>query len=169
MDVSVHFWFVVPVGMKIFTENHPVGQHIFKMIFPTMTPFVGGQAVQHRLVRGSLQIHVERRIHLQTTFVNLIGTGLVLKIAANFLHKIWSQRIRIVSQTQHQRRGSRVGCLRGGDLAIFEHGIDYQIPPPLRAVGMVDWRIYRRPFRQSRQQSRFFQSQLLGRLAEIKF
>ena len=71
-------------------------------------------------------------------------------------------------QAQYQRRGSRVGRLRRRDLAIFQQGIDDQISPPLRAVRMIDGRIQRRPFRQTGEQRRFFQSQILGRLAEIK-
>src|SRR6202011_4684156 len=110
---------VVPVGMKIFTENHAVGRHAFKMTFPPVTSFVGSQAVQNRLVGGSLEIYIERGVYLETAFVNLVGSVLVLKVAANFLHKIWSQRIRIVRQTQHQRSGARVRRLRGRDLTVF--------------------------------------------------
>ena len=69
---------------------------------------------------------------------------------------------------QHQRRGSRVGCLRGGDFAVFQHGVDHQIAPLLRLVGMVDRRVHGGAFGQTGEQRGFRESQLFCRLAEVK-
>ncbi len=71
-------------------------------------------------------------------------------------------------QAEHQRRRARIRCLRGRDLPVFEQCIDHQIPPPDRFVRMVDRRIQRRPFGQPGEQRRFFESELFGRLAEVK-
>ena len=54
---------------------------------------------------------------------------------------------------QGHRCGARVGGLRGGDLAIFEHGIDHQIATLLGAVGMIDRGIVLRRLGETGQQS----------------
>src|SRR5579885_829664 len=67
-----------------------------------------------------------------------------------------------------KRRLARGIGLGGGDLAIFEHGVDHEIAALLRAIGMIDRRIDCGAFGKSREQSRFIERELLGRLAEVE-
>src|SRR5579872_913207 len=68
---------------------------------------------------------------------------------------------------QDQRGLACFGGLRGGDLAIFEHGVDDKIAALHGAVGMVDGRINRGSFGQSREQGGFVEREVPGRLAEV--
>src|ERR1700733_8224710 len=138
------------------------------MTLPAMPAFIGGQAVEDRLIRSPLKIYVERGENFQASFVHLVGSIFILEIAANFLYEIWSQRIRIVRQMQIQGRRARGSRLRGRDFAVFQHGVEDQIAPLHRAVGMVNRRIYGRPLGQTREHGSFLKGQLLRRLAEVK-
>ena len=51
----------------------------------------GSQTIQNSLGRGPLQIHVQRRVHAQTTFVNLIAAIFVFQITANLLDVVRRQ------------------------------------------------------------------------------
>ncbi len=164
MNISVHLRLVVPVGMRILLRNHTFLDYIFQMALPAVPPLVGGQPVEHGLVRGLLQIHVERGVHLQAAFMDLVGPVLAFQIAANFFHKIGRQRIGIVRQVQNQGGRSRVGGLCGRYLAVFQHGVDHQIPPLLRAIGMVDRGVHRRALRQTREQGGFLERQVFAGL-----
>ncbi len=89
VDISIHFRFVVPVGMRILVENRSLGHYIFQMPLPSMPPFISCHAVEHSLIRGLLHIHIEGGVNLQAAFMNLVGSVLVLEVAANLFHKIW--------------------------------------------------------------------------------
>ena len=168
VDVAVRLGLVVPVGMNVLVEGSIFADDVLQMALPAVAPFVGGQAIEHGLIRSPLQIHVERGINLQAAFVDLVGSVFAFQVAADLFDKIRSQRIRIVRQMQDYRCGARVRGLRGGDLAIFEHGVDHQIAPLLGAVGMIDGRIDGRTLGQTGQQRGFFQRQFLCRLAEVE-
>jgi hypothetical protein len=168
VDVSVDFGFVVPVGMKIFVDHRALSHDVFEVAFPAVAAFIRSETVEHSLIRGLLQIHVERGIDFQSALVDLIGSVFVFQVAANLFDKIRRERIGVVGQMQYERSGARVGGLRGGDLAVFQHGIDYQSPSPQGAVRIPDRRIHGRALGQTREQGRFVQSQLLGRLAEVE-
>ena len=129
------------------------------MTLPSVAALVGGQTVEHGLIRSLLQVDIERRVNLQAAFVDLIGSVFIFQIASNFLDEIRCERIGIVLQMQVQRGRARVGGLRCGDLSIFEHGVDHQIAALQRAVGMVDRRIDSRPFGQACEQRGFGQRQ----------
>ena len=61
------------------------------MTLPTMPAFIGSQTVEDRLVRAFLQIHIQRGVDLQAALVHLVRSVFSLKIAANFLYKVWGQ------------------------------------------------------------------------------
>ena len=137
MDVAVHLWIVVPVRMLIFFEDGALSYHILQMVFPAMAALVSGQAVEHRLVRGLLQIHVERGVNPQPALVDLVAAVLAFQVAADLFHKIRSQRIRIMLQDLESSGCScaSVACWRR-DLSVFQHGVDHQIAALQSAVGM---------------------------------
>ncbi len=85
MDVAADFGFIVPVGMEIFVENEALVDDVFEMALPAMAAFVGGEAVEDRLIRGFLQVDIDRRVNLQAAFVDLVGSVLAFEVAANFL------------------------------------------------------------------------------------
>ena len=64
VDVAVYLGLIVPVGMEIFLLNDTLDHYVFQMALPAMTPFVGREAVEHRLIRGLLQVDVERCVDL---------------------------------------------------------------------------------------------------------
>src|SRR5579864_6398622 len=111
------------------------------MALPSVTALVGSETVKHSLVSGFLHFYIERGINLQPTFMNLIGAELTLQVAANLFYEVRGQRVRVVREPQCKRCGTSVVGLCGGDLAIFDHGVDHQIAALLRAIRMVDRRI----------------------------
>ena len=94
VDVSVDFGLVIPVRVGIFLEDCSLGDDVFEMTLPAVAALVGGQAVEHGLIRGLLHVDVERGVDLQAAFVDLVGAVLAFEIAANFFDEIWSERIR---------------------------------------------------------------------------
>ena len=50
-----------------------VGQNIGKIAAPAVPAVIGVQTVPDPAVRGALHVHVERRVHAQTTFVHRFG------------------------------------------------------------------------------------------------
>ena len=99
-----------------------------------MAAFVGGEAVEQRLARGLLQIHVERRVNPQPAFVDLVAAILRFEVAPDFLHVVRSQRIRIFLQVEHDRPVLGLRRLGRGDLAILEHGVEHEVAPLESAV-----------------------------------
>ena len=71
----------------------------------------------------------------------LVAAVLAFQVAADFLDKIWSQRIRVVRQFQMDRLIAGRGRLLRRDHAVLEHGIDHQIAALESAVRMSDRRI----------------------------
>ena len=61
---------------------------------------------------------------------------------------------------QDQRGLAGFGGLRGSDLAVFEHGIDDEIAALRGAVGMIDRRVDRGTFGQSREQRGFIEGEI---------
>ena len=81
-----------------------IGDNIFQMAFPSVPALVGGQTIQHGLIRRLLQIDIERGIDLQAAFVHLVGAVFIFQISPDLLDEIRSERVRIVLQMQNQRR-----------------------------------------------------------------
>ena len=160
---------VVPIGMRIFVENRAFVDDVFEMSLPPVTALVGGEAIEHSLIRGFLQIDVERRVDLETAFVDLISPVLAFEITANLFDEIRSERIWIVREMEDEGGGASVGSLGRGDLAVLKHGVDDQVAALLRAVRMSDRRIDGRALRESGEERGFVEGQLLGRLAEVVF
>src|SRR5215467_16180974 len=106
------------------------------MTFPAVPPLVSRKTFEHSLIRGFLQVHIERCVNLKATFVNLIGAVLALKISADFFHEIRSEGVGTVSEMQDQRRGSCGVRLRGSDLSVLQHGIDHQVATLLGTIRM---------------------------------
>ena len=94
--------------MRVFVDLLSFSDNIFQMVFPSVTALVGGQAVEHSLIRSLLHVNIERGIDFQSAFVHLIGAVLVLQIAPDFFDEIRRQRIGIVREMQGQRLGAGV-------------------------------------------------------------
>ena len=62
---------------------------------PAMAALVGGEAVEQRLTRRFLQIHIERCVDSQAAFVHLVAAILRFQVAPDFFDVVRSQRIRI--------------------------------------------------------------------------
>ncbi len=169
VHVSVDFGLFIPIGIDVLVELLPLGNHVHELAVPAVPALVGGEAVEQRLARRFLQIHVERGVNAQPAFVHLVAAILRFQVAADFLDIVRSQRIRIFLQVERDRLALGVRRLGGGDLAVLQHGIEHEVAPLDRAFRMVDRRVILRRLGKSREQRGLFQFQLLGRFAEIVF
>src|SRR5437867_2342983 len=97
------------------------------MAAPAVTPFISGECIEHRRIRSSLQVHVERGVNLQSALVYLVGAVLVFEISADFLNEVGAERIGIASQFQPERRIASLLGLLGCNLAVFKHAVDHEI------------------------------------------
>ena len=149
MDVPVDFGRLVPIEALIFVENGALREDVHQLALPSVTALVRGQSIEHGLVRCLLHIEVQRRVHPQAAFVNLIAAVLALEIAANFLDEVRRDRIRIALQVEDGRFFLRVRGLLCRDLPVFKHGVDHQVAPLQGPVGMQDGRIILRSLGQS--------------------
>ena len=61
--------------------------YILQMPSPAMTPFVGGEPVEHSFIGGALHVGVQGGINAKPAFVDLVAAVLGFEIAANLLHK----------------------------------------------------------------------------------
>ena len=73
-------------------ERDALGEDVAQFSFPAMAAFVGSETIENRVIGGLLQVHIEDGIDAKSAFVHLVGAILVFQIAADFLHKIGSQR-----------------------------------------------------------------------------
>ena len=78
-----------PVRMFVRLQVLTLGDHILQAALPSMPALIGGESIQHRLLRGVLQVQVERRIHAQARAVDLIGAVLALQLPSHLFDKIW--------------------------------------------------------------------------------
>ncbi len=106
-----------------------------------MPALIGRQPVVYGLLSGALHLQVQRRVHPQSAFVNLVGTVLLFQILPNLFHKIGSDVVVVALNVHHQGRVLRALGFLGGDLAVLEHGVDHQIAPAQRPLRIVDRRI----------------------------
>src|SRR5437762_7572788 len=97
------------------------------MSSPAVTPFISSQAIEYGAVRGTLQLRIQRSGNSQSAFMDLVSPVFRFQIAPDFLHEIGSGRVRVMGHVQPQRLVSRLGGLLGSDLAVFQHGVDYQV------------------------------------------
>src|ERR1700726_24506 len=167
VHVSVDFGLLIPIRIFILAEFLTLGNYVHDFAVPAMPALVGGEAVEQRLARGLLQIHIERGINAQSAFVNLIAAILRFEVAPDFLHIMRGQRIRIFLQVEYDRLALCIGGLCGGDLAVLKHGIEHEVAPLESAFRVADRRIILRRFGKSRKHRGFLELQLPGRLAEI--
>src|SRR5258708_36937613 len=168
MDIAVNLGFVLPIRVRIFLQHVPVGDDVLQMRLPSMSPLVRRQPIQHSLIRSPLCLDVERCVNFQSAFMNLVSSVLTLEVAPNLLDNIGRERIGVMRKMEYERGEARIGRLCRCNLSVFEHGIDNQVAPPERAVGMVDWRVIRRPLGEPSDQRSFLNSKLLSRLAEVE-
>src|ERR1700692_627795 len=106
-----------------------------------MPLLISSEAIKQGLTGGLLQVHVERRIDSQSTFVDLIAAVFCLQITPYFLYVIRGQRIGISLQVERDRLALGCGSLTCGNLAVLKHGIEHQVAPFKGAFRMSDWRI----------------------------
>jgi len=156
VGISIDLGIFIPIGIYIPVEFLTLGNYVERFAVPAMPPFVGGEAVEQRLARGLLHIHVERCVHTKSAFVNLIAAILRFQVAPDFFHIVRRQRIRIFLQVEHDRLALCIRGLRGGDLAIFKHGIEHEVAPPEGAFRVADRRVILRSLGKSREQRGFF-------------
>ena len=71
--VSVDFRLLIPIRIFVFLELLTLGNYVHEGAVPAMPAFVGGEAVEQRLARGLLQIHIERGVDAQSARMNLIA------------------------------------------------------------------------------------------------
>src|SRR5579872_3782300 len=139
------------------------------MTEPPVATLVSCKAVEKRMARCALQVHVQGCIHTQPAFMNLVSTVLAFKVATNLLNKIRRQRVWIALQLQLDRLIPSVVRLGCRDLPILEHRIDHEVPSLKRPVRMVNGRVLPWRFGKSRQQCCFIQRELFGGFAEVIF
>src|SRR5581483_8432606 len=149
MDVAACFRLLVPIRMFVISDRNPATQDILKMSSPAVAPFVSCQAVEQSSVRSALQINIERGVDPQSTFEYLIAAVLVFQIPADVFNEVRGERIRIFSDFEIQRLIAGFCCLLGGDLAVLEHGVDYQVASLECAIRVVDRRVVSRGFRKT--------------------
>ena len=129
VHVSVDFGLLIPIRILVSVELLSLRNHVQELAVPTVPSFVGSEAVEQRLARGLLQIHIERCVNAQTAFVNLVAAILRFEVAADFFHIVRRQRIRILLQLEHDRLALGLRRLGRGDLAILKHGIEHEVAP----------------------------------------
>ena len=76
-----------PVRMPVILEGEAVGKHVFQLALPAMAPLVDRQAIDHSAVGGLLQVQIERGLHAQAGFVDLLGAEALFQFAADFFLK----------------------------------------------------------------------------------
>src|SRR6202030_3091864 len=157
----------IPIWICILVELLTLGNDVHESAVPAMPAFVGGEAVEQRLARGLLQLHIERGINAQSHFVNLVAAIRRCERGAYLVHRVRSQRIRIFLQIEDDRLALGIRGWRGGDLAVLEHGIEHEVAPLDGAVRMGDRRVILRRLGKSGEQRGFLELQLPGWLAEI--
>ncbi len=64
----------------------------------------------------------------QPAFVDLVGAVFALQIPANFFHEIGGERTQIMFELKAQGCIACARRLKSGQLAVFEHRVDDQIP-----------------------------------------
>ncbi len=129
VHVSVYFGLFIPIRIHILVELLSLGNYVEKFAVPAMPPFVGGEAIQQRLARGFLQIHIERGVNAKSAFVHLVAAILRFQVTPDFFHVVRRQRIRIFLQVKHDRLALGIRSLSRGDLAVLEHGIEHKVAP----------------------------------------
>jgi len=112
---------------------------------------IGGQAVEHRVVRRALQVAVQRGVDAQPAFMHLVAAVLGFEVAADLFNKIRRKRSGVMRQLQADRPVAEIVGLLGGDLAVLEHGVDDQIAPLDGALRMIDRRVVLRRLGKPRQ------------------
>ncbi len=169
VNVAVDFRLLVPIGIGVLGERLTFRDDIIELAAPAMAALVRGEAVEQGLTSGLLQFHIERGVNAQTALMDLIATVLAFQIAADFLHEMRCERIRVLLHAEHDRLPLCLVGLRGCNLAVLEHGIEHEVATLEGSVRVIDRRIILRRFRQAREQRSFFEPQLAGGLAEIVF
>ena len=132
-----------------------------------MPALVSRHAIEHRLLSGILQVGIERGVNPQAALVHLVAAITLLQIAADLLEKPRRQVVVGQRETQLHRQRLQPRGFGGGDLAIFQHGVDHQIAARQCPLGMQHRRIFGRAFGQAGQQRRFVEREVAGVLVEI--
>ena len=157
-----------PVRMLIAFQIGAFGHNILQPALPSVPALVVRGAVQHGLLRGMLQVQVERGVHAQTGAVDLIAAVLTLQLPPHLFHKVGGLRVsrRFDVQPQRGELGrSRLGCR---DLVVGDHLVQHQVAALQRALRKTHRRVRLRPLGQRRQQRGFRQRQVAGLLAEVE-
>ena len=154
--------------MAIGRQRVPVRDHVQQVALPSMAPLVSGETVAHGLLGGPLHLQVQRRVNPQPSFMHLLRSVLLLQILADFFHEIWGDVVGFALNVKPQRRILGALSFCRGDLAIFQHVVDHQVPATQRALWIVDRGICVRGFGKPRQYCGLLQCKVFGFLAEIE-
>ena len=144
-------------ALQVAAAHHNVDQ----VPAPAFAPFIAGYSVQHGSIGHLLQIKIKRGVHAQACLMYLLGTVLLLQLAAHLLHKPWRNGVWWRLNAQPQRCGFGSGGLLGCDGAVLQHRVQHQIAPFERAVGRANGRVVFRPLWQRRKQRSLGQRQVM--------
>ena len=89
-----------------------------------------------RGIRGLLHFDVERRIYVQSAFMNRRRTVFLFEITSKLFHEIWRELVRALFFDQLNRMRLRFFALSNRDLLFRNHAIDGVIAARHRALGM---------------------------------
>jgi len=139
------------------------------MPLPAAMALVRGQAIENRLIGRVLQIEIERGVDLEACGMDFFRAEAAFQLAAHFFDEPRRYRVGRSFEMQPQRRGAGGLSLGRCDLAVFEHGIDDDVPPAKGAVRVQDRRELKRAFGQPRKQRGFRKREVAGVFREVVF
>ena len=139
----------IPVRMLESVHVQAARKHIEKMALPAAAAFPGSETIENRPIRRVLQVQIERGVNLQAGGVNFFSAEAPLQLAAHLFHEPRSDGIRRSLQMQPQWRRARSLRLRRRDLAVLKHGVDDDVPPAERPVGVQQRRKFHGSLRQT--------------------
>src|SRR5580698_5981687 len=119
VDIPIDFRLLVPVRVFVFVELLTLGNYVEQFSVPAMAALVGGEAVEQSLMRGFLQIHIERGVNTESAFEYLVAAILGFEIAADLFDVVRRERVLILLEVESYGLAFCFGGLGGGDFAVF--------------------------------------------------
>ena len=114
------------------------------------------------------EIDVECGVDLEAGLVHLVCTELPFEFAAHLFDEPGRDAVGRGGDTQAQRRGFGGAGLRGGDGAVFEHGVDHQVAAAEGLLRIEQRGVGDRPLGQAGEQRSFGQGELARVFAEVE-
>src|ERR1700751_2108504 len=105
----------------------PTGDNVEQTPLPSVTTLVGREAIQDRLIRGPLQVEIERGVNLETCLMHAVRSKLAFDFPPHFLDKPRRHAVRRRLDVQPQGCGPGLFGLRRGDRSVLKHRVDYGV------------------------------------------